>query len=256
MRKYEYIMPIACRLGRLRRNLRNQLKVQPRKSRSTCFITVLASIALLILAVLQFRSANAQSTPAFWVTWGADSYVPDYFIGKAMPSRASNITVSFEILENGKPLSLSGQEVRWFINNTIAAKGVALKTFSFRAGASAPLVRIELPGFRGGASLIKSFQIPVREPEIVIKAAGVAQAGQDISLSAISYFFNIQNLSELFFTWKVNSVSPEGTPKNPELLTISVPTEAKSGDKIITEVFVGTYGSSLRVSGRKILTVK
>ncbi len=218
-------------------------------------ITKLIITAIFLAVIFKLPVGSAQSSPVFWITWTTDSYAPNSYEGKILPANSANVSVSFELFENGKPLNLSNQEVRWFMNNVIAAKGVGLKTFAFAPGGAKPAIRVELPSFRGGASLAKSISIPIADPEIIINMDNAPSAGKSINLRALPYFFNIKNITDLSFNWKINSASPEGSPEDPSLLTIVVPEGAAPGDKIIAEVTAEVENSLERASARKILTV-
>src|SRR3989344_4179426 len=122
----------------------------------------IVALLFVFLFVITAPPVGSQTSPIFLVTWSADSYVAPLFEGRPLPTTGTPVSVAFELVENGRFVSLGAQEVRWFLGGTLAQKSAGGKTFAFTARGSvgAHQLRIELPNFRGGQALSKSIQIP------------------------------------------------------------------------------------------------
>lgn len=213
------------------------------------FVTLTATTKITVGAEL----------PTFWVTWNALSYTAPHFEGKALPSIGTPINVAFELVSNGKVVTLGSQEVRWYLGETMVKKGQGVKEYSFRSGISsgAYLVRIELPGFKGGASLIKSIQIPATRPELVLDAPYNRSAitGSELNLQALAYYFNASRSSDLLWNWKVNNETPRGEAQVPDKITITIPEGAPTGSQILTNIeVVNSKNQSERAEAMALFT--
>jgi len=181
------------------------------------------SFALLVALFFgaQFFSAQAQAQPRLFITWSAESYAPPGFNGKVLPTAGSPITVSFEVIDGGRPANVSGQTTYWYLNNDLIENRPGTKTVRFNAPARAPsvaTVRIELPAYPGGL-LIGTARIPVVRPEAVIEAPypGRVFSGPQIRALGTPYFFNADDPSGLVVAWTVNGQSPPGAERPREL---------------------------------------
>ena len=90
-------------------------------------------LSLLLLLLPPGTGAQGEPAPEFLMTWRADSYVPAYYTGKALPAPGSNIIASFELIQNGAPLDISNETVYWYMNRKPIREGLGLKTISLRA---------------------------------------------------------------------------------------------------------------------------
>ncbi|MCL5004571.1 MAG: hypothetical protein M1170_01335, partial [Patescibacteria group bacterium] len=85
-------------------------------------INRILKIFFILYALFLFSSFNiayAQSGYEFLTTWKADGFVPAWYEGKILPSRGSRVSVSFELLKNGKISDLSNVVVRWYVNDNL-----------------------------------------------------------------------------------------------------------------------------------------
>ncbi|MEK9180480.1 MAG: hypothetical protein AAB897_03650 [Patescibacteria group bacterium] len=197
------------------------------------FIVVAALVALFFAA--QFLSAQAQAQPYLWITWHAESYAPPGFGGKILPTAGSPITASFEVIGGGKPANVSAQTVYWYLNNELISNKAGTKTVKFNAPSrtSALLdLRIELPTYPGGL-LLRTARIPVVSPEAVIEAPypDKAFSGAQIKATGRPYFFNIQNISELNFSWSVDGQTP-GSLERPQELIVNLDPSSPMGTAV------------------------
>ena len=203
----------------------------------TFFWVIVTALGIFMVAV---KPTLSQDAPVFWITWSAESYSDPGYEGKALPTNNTLINVSFELIQNGKAVTISRDEVRWFLDESPVKDALGVKEFSFHSTISsgAHSLRIELPGFKGGSSLMKSIQIPVSSPEVILDAPYVKNAitSQDINLKALPYYFNVTQGGGLIWSWKVNNMSPEKAAGAPNKIKIEIPSGAPSGSQVFVKV--------------------
>ena len=184
--------------------------------------TIPATIFLVSVLVYGIIAARAQTTePDFLFTWKASSYAPNDFLGKILPTDRSSITVSFELIERGRIVSLAKSDIYWYVNEDFFKGGAGLQEITFRAnGVGKQGVRIKINDYQG-QTLVKSLEIPSVKPEVVIPIPfpGGKPSGLKIQLQAQPFFFNVSNPDDLDFSWMVNDQTPNPSG-NPMLLDI------------------------------------
>lgn len=180
-------------------------------------------IALAAFPLKPFAQTALVATPGIMLTWKSNTYVPPGFAGKIMPTANSIITASAELMDNGKIVDASKQNVYWYQDNNFITGGIGRQTVSFRAPDAAGSItnlRVEFPNYSKGSQL-KSVDIQVVRPEVVVETPfpGNKFSSSPLKLVAQPYFFNIENLSRLNFSWTVNGQTPSGA-ENPQILNI------------------------------------
>lgn len=175
-------------------------------------------IFILILLIshfslLVFQQVNAQSSPQFFVSWKADSYVPEWYQGKILPNRQTSIKVNFDLIDNGKIVDLSATKIRWYVDDKLRRNekdGLGIKTLQFippwsivtRDTVEARIVVVDYKGETIG----KIINIPLVKPETVIQNfnfGGELDSGTH-KFQVNPFFFNIRALNDLAFNWIVN----------------------------------------------------
>ncbi|MDO8536931.1 MAG: hypothetical protein Q7R94_01650 [bacterium] len=202
---------------------------------------IVIGLALCFLAVGFLRGSAQTSEPQFLVTWRAQSYVPPWFGGKVLPGANSPITVSFDLVSQGKILDLTGQTIYWYANNGLLEGASGKQTATFSAPAFAPNLvnlRIQMPNYKGNF-LIKEIKIPVVAPEVVIETPYPAGSFFSPSFSArgVPYFFNVASPLNLNFSWSVNG-EPAQNAENPDKLDVTLNADAPSGSTIEIGLYV------------------
>ena len=97
--------------------------------------------------------ASAQTRPQIVISWRAESYAPPAYSGKILPTAGSPITVSFDVIDGGKPANLSGQIIYWYLNSDLIENRNGVQSVTFNAPSRAPSIlelRIELPAYPNG----------------------------------------------------------------------------------------------------------
>lgn len=204
-------------------------------------ILLVGIVALGSLAIFIQRSLS-QTTPIFWITWSTGSYSAPGYEGKTLPTNGTNVSVAFELIQDGKVIPLGSQEVRWFLDEAPVQDGNGLKQYSFQSNSASGsrLVRIELPDFRDIGSLTKSIQIPAVSPEVVLDAPYVKNSvtSRELVIKALPYYFNVTRAGDLNWNWQVNNETPSGAAQDPSIINILIPPEMPSGSQILTKVSV------------------
>ncbi len=182
------------------------------------FLIALAAFPLKPL-IQTVQAAN----PSILLTWDSSAYVPPGFAGKNMPTANSMITAAAELIDNGKIIDVSRQNVYWYQNNNFIDGGIGKQRISFRApgiAGSTISLRVEFPEYSKGSQL-KTADIQVVRPEVVIESPfpGGKFSSSPLSLIGQPYFFNIASLSQLNFSWNVNGQPPQGA-ENPQILNV------------------------------------
>ncbi len=192
----------------------------------TAFILIIALGISAKLVVSSVELSFAQSVPAapkIFLTWRANTYIPSGFSGKAMPTAGSQIIASAELIDNGKTVDLSKQNVYWYQDNNFIAGGYGLQTATFRApdvAGGTIDIRVEFPNYSKGAQL-KTITVPIVRPEAIIESPSPDGkfSSSPIQLFGQPYFFNANTISKLNFNWTVNGQIPSGA-ENPQNLNI------------------------------------
>lgn len=194
---------------------------------------LISLFAVLLLSAKPNARAqqNSSGNPDFLITWRAQSYAPPSYRGKALPTTGTPVVVSFELVGQGKIVDLSKQPVYWYLDNEYLNGGNGVQTAAFNVVfpmIGSQEIRIEIPDFNG-VDLSKRIVIPVANPEAVIEAPfpNARFSGTALQLVGQPYFFNIQHLSDLTFTWSVNGDHPQNSD-SPNVLNARLSTNAPS----------------------------
>lgn len=216
------------------------------------------AICLGLLGLFLSFSANAQLTSLpttspstqnpnfeFLVSWRAINFVPSDYQGKIIPSKNSIIEISFDLLDNGKFVDVSKQQINWNIDRDSFKSGVGLKSIITTFDkVSTKLVEIELPNYSdkiyAGAYLNKFVNIPAVSPEVVINAPypNKTISVKQNAFQAVPYFFGISNLSQLSFEWTVDGQKMDNDPSYPSILALDLTSQGspESGANILIKV--------------------
>ncbi|MBS3903531.1 MAG: hypothetical protein KGZ30_04140 [Anaplasmataceae bacterium] len=150
--------------------------------------------------------------PEVILSWKAkESFVPQGYLGKALPSPLSMVEVKAIAIEGGRLVDLSDYQIRWFLKNYRVAQGQGLTTFTVPA----PLkntdeshdLRVEIVDYPGGA-VTKSVSIPIVLPRVVLSGGSLdgSLSYGSYTVLARPYFFMAQALSDLDYQWTVDGV--------------------------------------------------
>ena len=187
---------------------------------------------------------RAASAPLYW--W-ADTSVPYWYKGKALPSAGSRVTVAaFPNVRNAAELSY-----RWQVGGGIAgpASGIGRGTFPFRIDLPIDAtVSVSISDTAGTFSKTAALSIRPVAPEVGVYEArplrGVvserrvrdfsAPAGQPYDFLAVPFFFPKERESALRYRWIANGQELAGATTKPQHLILG----NKAGESSETQVSI------------------
>ena len=202
--------------------------------------TLIIIIALLLGAGF-YLAPGAPSTRAaagdWLLAWSSNSYVPQNYEGKALPSRGSAIKVS-AIPTKKLPQNPDALYYRWLLDGDIMgwAQGRGKSSFEFKVtkwGGDSHEIESQILDSEENVLWRGSLSVKIVNPQVLFKTIGnnysvkdslAAGTGQNLTFIAEPLFFNAQKISDLIFNWTLDGqalTSPDG--KNPDQLTIKIP---------------------------------
>ncbi len=175
------------------------------------------------------RVSSARAATDFMTSWQAKTYVPAWYIGKAMPAYQSFITVGFELIDDGKIADLSKTIVRWYIDDKLFKNednGVGIKkvtVYNQKYGGDVTSIKISIPNYKG-VPLERSIDIPVKDQEVVIDVPFFDKRipkGDD-AMFAWPFFFNAPTMDMLGLQWNTpgSEAKQAGNILEPLILTV------------------------------------
>ncbi len=219
------------------------------------------SLVFLFSAFFSEAAAHAQAAPSptFLITWETTgSYIPSFYQGKAFPTYGSKITASVELISaQGKTLNLSGKTIYWYANDNLIGGGPGIQTITFPPIGDAPnslALRVTIPNYNG-AFLIHQITIPMVLPRVVLLAPYPnGQFSQNpVNITAIPYFFNVSDPSNLSYTWSVNGQNGSSA-ENPEEAQITLPQGTQPGTALSVALSVKNPNDSTVATANTNLT--
>jgi hypothetical protein len=215
-------------------------------------ILILLSVVLFFAAPREIIYAQGER-PEFFVTWEAKSYAPTDFKGKVLPTIGSEVNVSFDLIENGAIVDLSGRTIYWYLDDESIKSGEGVKSallVIMEEGFHDLTIRIN--NYKGG-TLTKKITLPVVLPEVVIETPflGNQFSGLNLQLLAKPYFFNIKKVSDLSFLWQVND-QPPSSLQNPEVLNINLKSAPPTNTKFDIKLSARNPGRTMEGAARNI----
>jgi len=220
-------------------------------------LKILSAFYILFL-FSSFNFAYAQAGYEFLTSWKADSFAPVWYEGKILPTRGSRVSVSFELLSNGKISNLSNTAVRWYVNDDLVKNennGLGIKNYSFTVTdypGNNTEIRIAIPDYNG-QSLNKIIEIPVNSPEVVVESPAFSL--NNISKTAVfkanPFFFNVKTMKNLSFQWTANGQST-GNYAGSNILNFNVDPAISVNTEINLKVFVKNLLDEMEFTNREV----
>jgi len=184
-----------------------------------------AMVVILLIAGSLPLTAGAQTASQTILTWAANNFYRADFGGKTLVTPGTPLTVSAEVLQNGKITDLSEASFIWYIDEKLQSRGEGLKEISFTANKTVGddyFVRVNI---RSGENVFESsVRIPISSPVLVLRNPnpnGLIKSGEKAQITAVPYFFNINLFQGLEFFWQVDSgtIKESGNDNNLTLNT-------------------------------------
>ncbi len=184
----------------------------------------LGALTATLLFGASVGPANAQTINPLVITWEANNYFPADFPGKAMITPGTQVMAAVEEIAGNKLINLSGAQIGWFVNDQLVQSGTGLKSISFTANPDPSgliTVRVQVQA-AGGAQFQNAVSILASAPFAIIDYPSIGKtvpAGGTVTLTAWPYFFNVDSLDQLQFTWQTNG---QNTTSNQNQLTLQI----------------------------------
>ena len=219
---------------------------------------ILISVAAFLLLFSLF--VNAQTAPSLIVTWQAENYAPSGYEGVILPTRGTAVRAALALIDAGKIQDLSKKEIRWFTGRELIKSGLGAVEIEFRTPELAT-------GDIALKAVVRNYKnadwegltaVPVAEPEIVIDAPYPERkiaAGLNV-FKALPYFFNINDVIQLVFSWTANGLKAESGSEEPDRLNLET-SLGRSGDEVNLSVAVLNSLNPLQFASQSLnLTIK
>lgn len=184
-----------------------------------------------MLSIIGYRllvpDAGAQTPSQVILTWQAQNFYPADFAGKAPATPNTLVAVSAEVLKDNKFVDLSAANFFWYVDENLIAKGLGRKETKFPVGkltGDSYFVRVVIN--TGEQKIESAITIPIRSQEVVIETdlpENRVKAGSEITLKALPYFFNIDSLEDLVFSWTVNDQKQKVEGNNTLSVNVGTP---------------------------------
>ena len=209
------------------------------KNRNETQKIIAAVFLLAILSVASGAKSDAQTTfSKILLTWQATTYAPAAFEGKVLPGPGSAIYASADVIQNGKLVDMSREQIYWYLDDEFLDGGLGKQTISFEVPLAAPdfaFLSVQLPDYtgHGGSLFTNSVRIPIARPETVIESPYPENkfSGTQVRIFGEPYFFNVSKISDLNFLWSVNGKNPPGS-ESPTELVININTDAPAKSQV------------------------
>jgi hypothetical protein len=174
----------------------------------TIFIVLIALI--VALGVATKTSAQAANNYSAVITWRANNYYPSDFIGKALPTNGTTVSLFVIVLNNQKIQDASNLPILWYVDGNFMNGGVGESQTNFtvtKTAGDSHIVSVQIGV--GGQTISASTRIPVVNYRAVINAPYPAQTvnqNSTANLEIIPYFFNVGSFNDFLFSWTINNL--------------------------------------------------
>lgn len=189
----------------------------------------ISKIFLFVVFITVFYCTTAaQEKNEIILTWQANNFFPSSYLGKALTTQYSPVSVAVELISAGKLTDLSKYQISWYLDGKYLSRGDGLKESVFLAKKTkgeTHVVRVEIKN--GNSILTESVSVPVFAHTLVLESPypkNIIKPNTQISLKAMPYFFNLDTFNDLSFFWQVNGEKESSGTNNALILNIGAPT--------------------------------
>lgn len=219
---------------------------------------------------LEFATAIAFIRPVeLDLLWEADSYVPPFYRGRALPSAGTSLRLEAipRFVQDGKQIPAGDIVFTWrrdgYVIQPVSGRGKSTAVIAAPPLFGAETISVEaitLDGRLGGAV---SARISSVEPRLMLyqdhPVFGIAYhralAAEDqipeieVTLAAVPYFAEAKHPDDeaLVYDWRINGTKVERNPERPSTLTINA--SGSTGQALIELALTHTFNLFLGSSG-------
>ena len=175
------------------------------------------------------------------LVWEAKTSVPPMYLGKALYSAGSAVTVTAfpQVVVAGKTVSANNLSFQWSLNDTpnTEQSGTGHNVFSFQGSQLNNGEQVSVDVYFGSAHVGQaSMFIPAVDPEVLFYdkdplrgvvydqafPSTISLAGQEITVQAVPYYFANESLAsgETSYAWQLNGSDTSGPDSANGILTL------------------------------------
>lgn len=218
------------------------------------FIIFCFFVGLFYFWLSAFSARGENQNLDFTLSWSTDTYTPPYYLGKALPTTNSFITVT------ANPVSKTSINpelliYNWLLNGHWLRQSSGQGKMSLTFLADGPInqsyeINVRILDQKGNFISQKTIFIKLVSPEIILYPKEKTlltsfnqsveklnlTSQQEVNLIALPYFFNIDKITDLNFVWQLDTQrlsNPEQTNQN--LFTLKI---GEIGQSIIKNLIV------------------
>ncbi len=193
------------------------------------------TLTLICASLFIFQKPALSASQEFILNWTCNSYVPLDYLGKALPTRNSEITV-WAMPTKKMSINPESLNYRWLLDDEIMgwAGGRGKTTFKFAASkwaGQSHAVQVQILDNNEQLLFSKTISISIVNPQTILTTKDgqpfgeehSTQNGQTLSIFAQPLFFNVSNFSQLLFAWSVDNIKINMGSANPERLELTIP---------------------------------
>ncbi|GEM_PF-1257746 len=206
-----------------------------------------------------FSSSLNIYTTDIVLTWTADTFIPKWYKGKALPIVNSKIRMVAlpTFIVDGAQIPASRLIYAWSVDGNRVSKGVGKQVYDFEQPNqtwATPTILVTVEDSAGRIHKEVRTGMISQQPHAVIyqslplggiefrrgTAAFPSIAPSIVDLEVEPFFFNVQSRYDLSYTWSVGRSPAANTPQNPFLLTIDAQQQQGNADIPVSIVVQNT----------------
>ena len=191
-------------------------------------LMTIIGVLLVISYQLLVGNASAQTPAQVILTWQANNFYPADYTGKALATPNTPVTVSAEVLRDGKLIDLSEGTFTWYVDEKFLNRTQGLKEILFtvkKPVGDSHFIRVTIQ--LGNSLFESSIRVPVSKHLVVLENPypnQLVRVGSKTIIRAVPYFFNISSFQDLTFSWQINNSEQGGGGSDNQLvLNIGTP---------------------------------
>lgn len=165
--------------------------------------SIIQFTAIVSAAFLALQCAGA-AAPRLTITWETRNFYPSDFEGKALPITNTRVTASALVTKDGAILDGRDVTFTWYVDDEWLGQEVGKREVAFSVsklfGDSQFVRAVAL--LTTGERIEASVRIPIASPTLVLETQ--AKHEGETAIRAVPFFFNVNSLTELSFSWEIN----------------------------------------------------
>lgn len=200
-------------------------------------IALLSVAVMVIVMIVVISNARAQSISQPVISWQANNFFPSDYVGKALPSTGTRVSLSVMVIKGAKVLDLSGARIFWYVDEKLISREDE-PTVAFavtKRGGDSHFVRVVVESKDG--KFENSTRVPVVRPSLAVGIPypnNTVPQNSELRLRAIPFFFNVSSLDGLKFSWRVGEERITSVSENELVLKVGKPLSELQRNLLLT----------------------